>query len=197
MKLNTQKVVYLGVMGLAAVAFAADRWFFSPAAASAQTVTQSQAAGSNAAGTPKTAVAATGQDGLAGLASLSQRLQAAADSDGVDVTQVKDAFRPSALWVSKPEASAKGVTTADHFRSQHQLLAVMSGTRGGIAIINGKTVRRGQTIDGFRLTSVRERSAVFENTDGVVELALTKGSDASTDNAVVRATAPGNIWGGQ
>jgi biotin carboxyl carrier protein len=190
MKLNTQKVVYLGILGLAAVAFAADRWVFGPAAASAQPVGAGVAHAA-----PKIVAAGPSQDALAGLASLSSRLTKAAGEDGVNLDQVKDVFRPSAVWAVKQVETAKGASLADEFREKHQLLAVMSGTRGGIAIINGKTVRKGQTIDGFRLTSVREKSAVFENADGIVELALKKGADASTDNAIVRTSAAGSAWG--
>ncbi|MDB5299746.1 MAG: hypothetical protein JWO87_1409 [Phycisphaerales bacterium] len=192
MKLNTQKAIYLGVLGLAALAFAADRWVFSPAAASAQ-----PAGAGITHVAPKIALAGPSQDGLAGLASLSSRLTKAAEADGTDPDQVRDAFRPSAVWVVKAVETARGSSAADHFRDQHHLLAVMSGTRGGIAIINGKTVRKGQTIDGFRLTSVRERSAVFENADGAVELGLPKGTDASTDNAIVRTAGPGSAWDAQ
>jgi hypothetical protein len=54
----------------------------------------------------------------------------------------------------------------------HKLQAVMKRTNGGIAIVDKKTVRVGQTFEGFRLVAVKDRSAIFRRGELRVELKL-------------------------
>jgi hypothetical protein len=100
--------------------------------------------------------------------------QASADTDP---GQVRDAFTPGPGWSST--ASAKGGATdnqrrqaAEKFKSSHRLEAVLMTGNNHCAVIDGRTVYLGQTLDGYRLVAVHERSVVFQG-DGVrVELGI-------------------------
>ena len=61
---------------------------------------------------------------------------------------------------------------AREFLQRHRLTAVMRQTGGGVAIIDQKTVAVGQSLDGFRLVAVKERSAVLRRGQHRVELRL-------------------------
>lgn len=55
--------------------------------------------------------------------------------------------------------------TAHEFQSANSLQAVLNAGPNSLAIVNGLTVRLGQTIDGFALISVSQRSAIFQRHD--------------------------------
>ena len=67
---------------------------------------------------------------------------------------------------------------ARKFVADHRLSAVMDGTgRNAVAVIDGRPIRPGQSLDGFTLVSVsgREVKAVFEHAGSdPVELRLNK-----------------------
>jgi hypothetical protein len=60
------------------------------------------------------------------------------------------------------------------FRAHHHLTAIMKGgrTSAGLAIVDGKTLRPGQALDGLKLVSIREHSATFGADDVRVELSI-------------------------
>lgn len=62
--------------------------------------------------------------------------------------------------------------TADEFQAANSLEAVLNAGPNSLAIVNGLTVRLGQTIDGFALISVRHRSAIFQRGDLRVALQI-------------------------
>jgi hypothetical protein len=140
------------------------------------------------------AVAAKGQP-----LTLASRLSAMAEARGFAYETVGDAFRPSEAWLAAsrpPDAAKPAVAAGDNtpaaervvpkvdygslFRTKHTLTAVMTRQRGGMAIVDGKTVRVGQTIDGFRLTHVGINEATFEGKETQVTLRLPEPTIADT-----------------
>src|SRR6185369_1249306 len=74
-------------------------------------------------------------------------------------------------------AAAKGeapqrpdVTQA--FTAAHTLMAVMINPRGSVAIIDGERMRVGESLAGWKLVSLAERSAVFSADGLTAELRL-------------------------
>ena len=60
------------------------------------------------------------------------------------------------------------------FGQRHRLTAVMvSGARGGSAIIDGQLIKVGQSLEGFKLIEVSTRSATFEYNKQIARLTLT------------------------
>ena len=67
------------------------------------------------------------------------------------------------------EDTPDGVISPQQFQSKYALSAVMTGGDRGIAMVNGKAIRVGEEIAGYRLVRVDARSAEF-HADGVVVL---------------------------
>jgi hypothetical protein len=61
---------------------------------------------------------------------------------------------------------------AEDFMSLHRLEAVLSADARSMAVVNGQTVYLGESLDGFILVSVKDRSAVFEGGGERVTLTL-------------------------
>ena len=177
MKVTLQQKISFGVLGLAAIAFVIDRATSSPTPAAAHAMINPGAKVGPAARAAAAKPAASNSaisDGLVSLASFSQRLQQAADAEHVDAAHANDAFVPSTQWVGARQENdadaAERLAAANHFREKHKLLAVMLSGRGGIALLDGKPLRPGQSIDGFKLSELHERSAVF--TSGKMQVLL-------------------------
>lgn len=91
-----------------------------------------------------------------------------------------DAFSPSAAWRAavhpvvatiRPFAAAELSTKA--FAATHRLSAILALRGGdGEAIVNGQTLRKGQQLDGFLLTSIWARHVRFTGSGGAVDLIL-------------------------
>jgi hypothetical protein len=180
MHLSTQRKISFGTLALAVVAFATDRLVFTPAGAEGQPpqpaalVHTSGPANPSSARTAEATPASQEADArLAALSVVAQRLQRAAHDGGLNAAQAPDAFEP-ASWIGPAPAKVNAAPDAGailgRFRQRHKVLAVMKSGRGAMALVDGRTLRRGQVIDGFKLTQVRERSVVFESSDGQVEL---------------------------
>ena len=186
MQLTKQQKVYGAVLSLALACFCVDRWVIvagndvaAPAARKAPTPARRLPARQS----PSSAAA---NDGLAvkasapSVAQLAGRLQDAARAQGrpLDLENVKDAFRPSAVFVPvrsavvvvQPQAPTRDEVA--EFIAAHKLQAVMKRTNGGVAIVGTKTIRVGQTFEGFRLVAVKDRSAVFRRGRLKAELKL-------------------------
>jgi len=108
---------------------------------------------------------------------LAGRLERIAREEHFEPLQVDDAFRASPLWVKPPAKSTEEkvkapVNDADAFVAKHKLMAVITNSSGGAAIIGSQTVLVGRSVDGFTLVSVTKRSAVLEKGGQRVELAL-------------------------
>jgi hypothetical protein len=64
-------------------------------------------------------------------------------------------------------------------RPQLQLNAVLVAGSDSIANVDGVMVRIGQSVQGYRLVAVGDRSAVFEKNNAKVTLSLREGSKGS------------------
>lgn len=176
MRLSKQHKIYAAVLGLAVSALAADQLMTAPADAEAAEVAVAitPAPRSAQAVSTTTAPAATQAAPVADTETLAARLQEVAAAAAVDTQAVSDAFMPSQQWAKtdNPVEQAPEIALAKTFLRQHRLTAVMKSGDGGVAVIDGKPFKPGQTVDGFRLVAVGERSAVLRRGVAKIELKL-------------------------
>jgi hypothetical protein len=95
---------------------------------------------------------------------------------------IRDAFAMPAPWAAELRAevatSKPAAPVGEAFRTRHRLTAVMVDSAGGQAIVDGRCLKVGQSLDGFVLSSVQMRAVVFTNDEGSVELRLPEFSPA-------------------
>jgi hypothetical protein len=106
---------------------------------------------------------------------LADRLRKVAETLGLDPTDMRDAFVPPEDWLSElkpPEAVAPQRDLAGEFAQEHRLTSVILIGTGGSAVVDGRAIRVGQELDGFRLTRLTPGGAVFQSGDSQVELRL-------------------------
>ncbi len=177
MNVNTQRKVVAAVLALALGALVLDKTVLSPKGAAAAPPSTGQAAPAlSATGTagPKPATRAAAPDKSENTPGrVSSRLSIALDSPKWTAEQVVGSLRPSPEWASGPAAaSAPASDRAGDFKARHELKAVMSGQDRRIALIGGRPMREGETLDGYTLVSVGARSAVFESGSDRIVLSL-------------------------
>jgi hypothetical protein len=189
MTLTRKHKLYVGLVGLALAAFLVDRFVLSesgpaPAAASVRppTVPAAIIAGAPAPGDAKAA-----PEAAAPRPSVAARLAALEEVVRFEPDLLRDAFVPPASWLPATpepkviaEAPPEEKAVDDRFGETHRLSSLMLAADGGIAIVNGKAVRVGGTLDGYTLTAVQPGSAVFERDGRTVELRLRQDSAAPT-----------------
>jgi hypothetical protein len=194
MQLTKQQKIYAAVLLLAAVAFGVDRWVIGhgpegvSAAAPRTRTSGAQAAPTTVApgaggvtGVAISAAPAVGSTPFGGAStagarqgpsrSLAARFQEVVRVEGLDLTSVPDAFRPSRRWDPPNAAPVTPVAPpppkfdlAAQFRSHHKLNAVMGGRAGmaGAAVVDDKyMILVGQQYDGLTLVAVDKDRAVF------------------------------------
>lgn len=116
--------------------------------------------------------------------SLAQRLRQIADapsSSPDDTLAVRDAFQPAPSWAAPdpgPDGGDTAALAAEAFKRDHKLDAVLVTGDRRYAVVNGRTIYVGQTVQGYRLLAVRERSAEFQ-ADGVHVSLSILGADPS------------------
>jgi hypothetical protein len=84
------------------------------------------------------------------------------DKEG-NPAQGRDPFSLVTPWYDN--AGDNGVETPDEtalFVRRHQLTAVVIDPRGSYAVVNDRLLIPGQSLDGFKLVAIGNRSAVFE-----------------------------------
>jgi len=181
MALTKERKVIIAVLGLAVGALVVDRFLLGssvsgPAEARATqpaVATEPLAAVSSAAtGLP----AAEDDPGVAAQVALAERLDQIQQAGGFTLTDLPDAFSGLAGPESgeddpepQPQTEAREIET---FQRTHRLMAVAASDRGQMAIINGRTVLVGQSVDGFKLLSVAERSVVLGKDAARVQLKI-------------------------
>ncbi len=179
MPITTKQKVYGCVIAAGLSAFAADKTFFAPSDAAAQDLSVSEYAM-----TSSTSVLDAARRDLTALADLpaegsdiADRLSAVAMLRSLDLSDVRDAFKPSPSWFGDDgtiQQQDLGGDAATTFVRSHRLMAVMGAGPNGSAIIDDKCLFIGQQIDGFRLISVGDRNAVLESNGVRVELQLSE-----------------------
>jgi hypothetical protein len=160
MSLTKRQKTLLAVFFVGLAALGVDRTFLRPqggaATASANPFASSDKQVSLVANIPVLGP----QTGLTGVA---QRLDRLWSDKEVNPEQGRDPFSLVVPWYDKVEAG--GSKTPDEtalFVSGHQLTAVVIDPRGSYAVVNDHLLIPGQSLDGFKLVSVGNRSAVFE-----------------------------------
>ena len=160
MTLTKRQRTLLVVFFVGLAALVVDRTFLRPqggaAAASAESFLPSDKQVSPVANIP----VLEQQTGPAGVARRLERLWA---SQEVNPEQGRDPFALTVPWydnvagtdIKKPDEAAL-------FVSGHQLTAVVIDPRMSYAVVNDHLLIPGQSLDGFKLVSVGNRSAVFE-----------------------------------
>jgi hypothetical protein len=177
MKLSKSRIAALAALGLAVLALAADRlWIGSgetsprPAAASSAPVATALAPAAPTGSAP----AAGNVSAATGRASVADRLKQLAAGKNLDADGVKEAFAPAESWmvqVAAPpavaeEAAPKPSDPVESFADTHKLTSVLISGSGGIAMVNGKMLRMGQEIEGYRLVGLAPGSATFRSGSG-------------------------------
>lgn len=179
MRLSKSQKVYVCVFGLGAVALLADRVFFGAAAVAPEAAGAGhQVAPPLREGTRELPLPlqADAPGPLVQEDTLADRVRAVAEASKLHLVDVRDAFSPSEALIGQlQKAGPRGSqqSKSEAFEQRHRLTAVMAGNAGGYAIVDGACVLIGQELEGFKLVSVGERSAVFQSKDAArVELKL-------------------------
>jgi len=176
MKLTQRQKIYVLVLIVAAVALLVDQVFLGGGGEPTDQA-MAQPAGEPVAEAP-TAVALATPAGPIGThrRSVADRLARYVEAHAAHSAAIRDAFLPAPSWMAElsPEISDddKARRSAEAFKQQHRLMAVLTGTGGGTAIVDNKCLRIGETLDGFSLQSVGTHSAVFVMEGERVELTL-------------------------
>ena len=165
MKVTKEQKIFIGLLVVGLVALGVDRFMLTPSSAEASEdastllVAKPQAAKPTPPPNAKSAVAATANP-------VAQKLLALSESLHIANTPVKDTFATPVAWTDKPGTVAGG----KRFDQAHSLSGVMVSGRHPAAMIDGKLVSVGQTIDGYKLVAVAQGTAVFQFGDTTVTL---------------------------
>lgn len=108
--------------------------------------------------------------------SLANRLRrVAGQAELNDGAAVRDAFIPAPSWTPvdfEPESGSEAALAIESFKRDNKLEAVLVTGDQRCAVVNGQTVYVGQTLQGYRLVSVQERSAEFRAGGVTVSLGI-------------------------
>ncbi|UCG33114.1 MAG: hypothetical protein JSU68_00495 [Phycisphaerales bacterium] len=166
-----------GIIALCITALAVDKLLLSDGARPELAGAAEPASGQSISDTD-----ATSENGPAPLAlRLDQKLAEYDDVDPPrDPFQLSDTMKaalpppPSAKRNPQTVGTPPGPPelTAEGFESIHRLEAVLVAGSSSMAVVNGQTVYLGESLDGFALVSVEDRSAVFERGEERVTLIL-------------------------
>ena len=176
MELTKQQKVVGAVLVLAVAAFVVDRWVIGHE----EDLAVASAPAPRNAGPRKPAprqakpVAAAPEASLGNLAGLATRLSFIAKNESLDGDAARDAFRAPGAWVgaSRSATPDEMAVAARDFQNRRLTAVIMRNSGRGVAIVDQKTVGVGQSLDGFLLVAVKERSAVFRRGTQKVELRL-------------------------
>ena len=190
MKLTKRQKALIGVSVVALVGLVADRMFLAGGALRPSQAGASQQLAMTMMLPELTAEDSQGQVDLPessakGPTVLAQRLETIAKTRHLGTESVKDAFCPSSAWQGQDYPVEGPVNShevrAQRFVRQHQLEAVAMTPQGNIAIINGVCLRIAQRIEGFKLISVDNSSAVLVCDDIAVTLRLPAATPIATN----------------
>jgi len=171
MELSRERKVFIGIFGTAIAALGIDRGLLGPSEASAATPTLSALSEE-----PITSEAdLTVQTGGIGqtISIFAQRLQELGGSESVDPAGGGDAFSVPAAWLAVESTASTGPTPqAPAGPPSFKVSSVMPTQSGGIAVIEGKTYRKGEQVGAFTLEAVEPRSVVLKRGDSLYRVAL-------------------------
>jgi len=176
MALNKERKVLLGLLGSAGLILVVDQVLLGPpqGANASQTTPAAPPSSTPVAQTNDTAerqpsALQLSRDSSELVDSWNERLTEATTDIPIEA-EVTDPFAA----VDQYESETTGFMTPQTFQQQHKLSSVITSDDTGVAMINGKPLRIGQVIEGYRLISVDDRSAELRAGDQVVRLVLPK-----------------------
>ena len=181
MALNKERKVLLGLLGSAGLILAIDQLLLSPpsgaraSTGSPATLTPANPTPASASDTRKPGATTQGLSQQAAR-QWNEKLHAALGDQ-----EVEHDLNPFAEVVATAnDAREAGPMSVEAFVSQHQLSLVLLSGDTSVAMVNGKPVRLGEEIEGYRLISVDSRSAVFQSGTQTAELSLPKQTSGGT-----------------
>ena len=201
MRLTRERTIILSVLGVAVAALLLDQLLGGPS------VTGPSAAAADTGEAEPTAAVADGTEAAAPVlppsgdplasnaGSVTQQLEYFRQSQQLTLANIGDAFHPGQEWLAaQQETEAETAENlpqyaADLFAREHSLSAVMKGSQGGYAIIDGRIVRLGDHLDGFRLVSVSDNAVIMAAKDARVVLKLDASATVNGPGASAAASA--------
>jgi hypothetical protein len=174
MKVTKSQKVYFGVLAVGLLALGVDRFVLTPPTAAASDDAQSLLVKPGDASTGAAdAIPAIPASFTIQANPISDKLKQLNDSVPASKGELRDAFTPGTAWTgATPAASATAAVV--NFPDTHHLTGVLVSGRTGQAMVDGKDVLVGQTLDGFKLIAVKPGIAVFQQGDVQVTLRIAK-----------------------
>ncbi len=185
MRHSKQFKVYVTVLAVGALALGVDQFVLSsggPASASGQTSLLIEHDAPPGGASPRKPGDELGPAGAAqaSVVTVSRRLLTMGNHSSAQTDPTPDAFSPHAKWLHIAEVAVATTKAPEPPKVELKLTSLLAGKRQTLAVINGKPVRIGQTIDGFTLISVGPRTAVLRSSAGYTqELQLVEPDNAS------------------
>ncbi|MGE5607761.1 MAG: hypothetical protein ACM359_00760 [Bacillota bacterium] len=186
MKLSRERAIYLTVLGVGVSALALSQVLFPTAPSSAAGASVDAAASAKGYTIPRPSgntQPPSSANANTTACPVAEQLRSYHRVHSKDITSIRDVFQtPAALDRSAQVAEKTPVNTpdpVDRFKQEHSLTGVMVANRQGKAIVDGKTLLVGQSLDGFKLMTVTQQVAVFESEAGQVVLRIPETSGQS------------------
>lgn len=117
--------------------------------------------------------------GVSPSVTLAQRLRGLGVQGSTDdPSRIKDAFSPGPGWAPLdsdkvgPTDNIDRLKAAQNFQKQHVLDAVMINGNQHYAVVGGRVIHVGESLDGYHLEQVHARAVVFQARGIRVELSL-------------------------
>lgn len=176
---NNKPKLYGSVLGVCAVALLLDKTILAPAEATADEtaiVAATAVAVSDGTDIPLPDVAGMPTTPAHRFAQRLQSVAAASDADG----GVVDAFAPPAAWglyERQLQVESAGSTPLERFLAQHRLTGLMAGSSRSYAIIDGRMLFIGQSMNQYTLVAIAERSVTLERDGERFEVPLDRSDE--------------------
>ena len=172
MKLSKERKIFVGLLTLALSAVFIDRVVIGsgvtePQQVEAGPVLAGPVSGEQSAAASFDAALSSPVHGP----SISDRLSDVVQAQGLAQDDVRDAFAPSKVWAAELGIGQGGTGQAS-FQDRHHLVAVIVTNGERYVIIDDQTLGLGNTLDGYTLVDVSERTAVLESNGHRIELEI-------------------------
>lgn len=172
MKLPKKQIIYGLVLAAAGAAYAIDAAFFGPPSPAHGTPLSPE-------GTPGGSVKESAGGGVGAADApehlLTTRLQKWAANHPSSLSEMPDVFQAPAI--AKPILIAAPLPVLEDpsvlFSRKHRLIAIVLNGDGGYALVDGRVLRVGQSIDGALLIGLTRREARFTSADRTFDMPLT------------------------
>lgn len=183
MKSSRERTILITVLGVAGLGLLIDRVVIGsdvtgPAQSSAGVIDSLDMGLAQSTDPALDQILASSESGGKAPISFAQRLRTITDPVAQkDPAQTRDAFSPGSGWGGTTTGNAEpsnnqGRQIAEAFQRDHVLEAVFLSGDKHCAVIGGQTLFVGQELDGFKLTAVHERRAIFQGRGVRVEIGI-------------------------